>query len=203
MGCVPGDGECGPGEKPAHRVMISKPFEIAESETTNAQYEGCVDSGTCRRVPVVGNATHPVVGVTWGDAATFCKWAGGRLPTEAEWEYAGRGGRPGYRFPWGNEESPDRANFQSGLSRAVKSFEPNGFGLFDVSGNVWEWCEDLFDESYYGRSPERDPKGPTEGKTRALRGGSWYNSGDQMRLSFRTALDPSTRLGYVGFRCAQ
>lgn len=135
---------------------------------------------------IAGRGDHPVVHVSWNDAQAYCVWAGRRLPTEAEWEYASRGGFDGAKYPWGDAEVDEggwRANIFQGQFPAhntvedgwattapVRTFAPNDFGLWQTVGNVWEWCEDRFDPRSYGRSSESDPLGPAEGDTRVLRG---------------------------------
>src|SRR4051794_469456 len=134
-------------------------------------------------------ADHPVVHVSWNDASTFCAWAGARLPTEAEWEFAARGGRAGSRFPWGDELEPGgehRMNvFQGSFplnntledgyagTAPVGAFAPNGFGLDQMTGNVWEWAADWFDPGYYRVSPRQNPPGPAAGTAKVMRGGSY------------------------------
>ena len=114
---------------------------------------------------------HPIGSVTGEEAKAYCEWAGGRLPTEAEWEYAARGGKEGLKYPWGDEISHDRGNYErkKGGTTPVGSYEANGFGLHDVAGNVWEWCADWFEEGYYAGSPQKEPPGPSGGTVRVLR----------------------------------
>ena len=163
----------------------------------------------------------PVTHVSWNDAVAFCAYEKGRLPTEAEWEYAARGGKEGEIFPWGNELRPGgkpAANWWQGvfpskltkedgfLSRApVGRFKPNGYGLYDMIGNVWEWNADWFDAGYYSKSPVENPKGPVQGKDRVMRGGSWMCSENfcrNFRNAARSFAAPDSGLDNLGFRCA-
>lgn len=136
-----------------------------------------------------GRAHHPVTHVSWNDALAYCDWFGGRLPTEAEWEYTARGGMEQTRYPWGDEREPDGAHrmnvwqgeFPASITEGdgfygtapVDSFIPNGYGLYNMTGNVWEWCSDWFDPGYYNVSPESNPRGPESGKNKVMRGGSF------------------------------
>ena len=163
---------------------------------------------------------HPVVHVSWTDAQAFCAWSGTRLPTEAEWEYAARAGTSS-PFPWGDELEPGGAHrmnvFQGRFPRTntmadgfagtapVNAFAPNEFGLYNVTGNVWEWCADWYDPGYYARSPLRDPPGPVGGTHRVMRGGSYlcHNSYcRRYRVSARQGNEPASSTGNVGFRVA-
>lgn len=165
---------------------------------------------------------HPVVHVTWNDAAAFAAWAGKRLPTEAEWEYAARGGQPtGNRFPWGDELEPGgkhRMNVWQGLfptqnteadghygTAPAPSYRANGYGLYQVTGNVWEWCADWFDADYYARSPIANPPGPTSGDRRVMRGGSFLCHAsycNRYRVDARSSNTPDSAASNIGFRCA-
>ena len=176
MGCVEVDTSCLDNELPRHEVTFLQPFELMAAEVTVGQYARFVtDTG----YPLLSEPDyrqtdrHPVVLLSWDDAVAFCAWAGVRLPTEAEWEHAARGGRTGQIYGWGNEVSRDRANYGAdqccagatgGADRwpttaPVRSFPPNDFGLYDMAGNVWEWVGGWLDEDYYGTSPSIDPPG--------------------------------------------
>jgi len=163
---------------------------------------------------------QPVVQVSWHDAVAYARWVGKRLLTEAEWEYAARGGLRDTEYTWGNELTIDRryqANFWQGWFPSedlkadgfdgpapVKSFPPNGYGLFDMAGNVWEWCHDWYDPDYYASSPRSCPQGPSSGQYRVQRGGSWLsaeNSFAGYRNAARSKRPPDVCYQDVGFRC--
>lgn len=173
-----------------------------------------------RESTIDGIGDHPVVHVSHNDALAYCAWAGRRLPTEAEWEYAARGGLASKKYPWGDEE-PDaagtwRANIWQGdfprtntlddgylTTAPVRTFEPNGYGLWQCVGNVWEWCADWFDPGTYGRSPDRNPTGPAQGTARILRGGSYLCHAsycNRYRNSARSQNTPDSSMGNAGFR---
>jgi formylglycine-generating enzyme len=171
---------------------------------------------------VDGRGDHPVVHVSWNDASAYAQWCGKRLPTEAQWEYAARGGLEGQLFPWGNDLEPDgshRMNVFQGTFPAentvadgyagtapVDAFEPNGFGLFNMTGNVWEWCADWYDARYYAVSPADDPSGPDAGTHRVMRGGSYLCHASycrRYRVGARSGNEPESSTGNLGFRCVR
>ena len=213
MGCVPADTECSGNEKPRHAVTIDTPFLMMIRPATVAQYRRFAQAtgrASALAPAFAQGDDHPVVGVVWDDAVAYCSWAGGRLPTEAEWEYAARGGKDGLKYPWGDSISHDNANFKGTGGRdqwkytsPVGSFEANGFGLFDMAGNVWEWCADPYGETYYATSPSVDPQGPPSGSSRVLRGGSWDFDPKSLRASFRGWILPWGGCDSGGFRCVR
>jgi sulfatase modifying factor 1 len=164
---------------------------------------------------------HPVVHVSWHDAQAYCAWAGKRLPTEAEWEYAARGGLESNRFAWGDQltsngrwncniwqgQFPEVNTLDDGFltTAPVKSFRPNGYGLWNTAGNVWEWCEDWFSPTYYAGSPSVSPTGPATGEERVMRGGSYLCHDSychRYRVGARSSNMPDSFSGNLGFRCA-
>jgi len=206
MGCSPGDKECKDDEQPPHQVAINT-FWMDAAEVTNAQYQQCVGAGKCKSSKYANDAKwneadQPVVGVDWNDANDYCQWAGKRLPTEAEWEYAACGGAIGPRY--GNVNSIAWYTNNSGnATHAVKQKEPNAYGLYDMLGNAWEWCADWYDGKYYSSSNSKNPKGPGSGTSRVVRGGSWYNNSGHARTSKRYSLDPAERYFHLGLRCSR
>ncbi|HEV8306027.1 MAG TPA: SUMF1/EgtB/PvdO family nonheme iron enzyme [Methylomirabilota bacterium] len=210
------DGERGGrGEQPRHRVWLDR-FAIATHPVTNAEYgEFLAATGAppppFRTDPRFSDAAQPVVGVTWGEAVAYCAWLGRvtgrphRLPTEAEWEHAARGGLDGARYPWG-DASPEAVFPGVRLPLAgpppVGSGPSNGFGLTDLSGCVHEWCLDWHDEGYYAASPERNPPGPAQGIRRASRGGAWRHQIPWSPVAHRSSLPPHLRYSDYGFRVA-
>jgi formylglycine-generating enzyme required for sulfatase activity len=151
-----------------------------------------------------GYAKHPVVGVTWYGAISYAKWVGKRLPTEAEWEIAAHGGVEGALYPTGDEVEKTEANFFSSDTTAVMSYPPNGYGIHDMAGNVYEWCHDWYGYNYYESSVQEpeNPRGPWQGVYRVLRGGCWKSLKEDLRCSRRHRNNPGTVNGTYGFRCA-
>jgi formylglycine-generating enzyme required for sulfatase activity len=205
MGCSPGDSECKDGEKPPHQVTITKGFWLGQTEVTVGAYKRF--AGGARRAmppaprfnPSWSNEQMPIVNVSWDEAHAYCAWAGGRLPTEAEWEYAARGGSTEARYgdldeiAWYDSNSDNQAH-------VVAQKRANGFGLYDMLGNVWEWVNDWYDENYYQHSPLQDPVGPVSSPLHFLRGGSWFDGPEYLRASDRSRY-PGDSVNIFGFRC--
>ena len=249
MGCVPADTDCHDGEKPRHRVTLTKGYWIGQTEVTVGAFRRFVEQtghrasstetdkgrmylvtrnedgsrwlwikGLGWQTPIRASQKAaddwPVVQVSWRDADTYCRWAGGRLPTSAQWERAARGGREGEIHPWGNAPTPQvggvlHANGPSAETKRmfptmqtfdgysdgyailapVAQFAPNPYGLYDMAGNVYEWVNDWFDLDFYERSPATDPTGPRkgesdEGDNKVMRGGAWNYYPSHHRNSF-------------------
>ena len=233
MGSNDGD----PDEKPVHTVYVEA-FYMDVYEVTNAQYKKFVDANpqwgkdhiprlyhygnylnhwTGNSYPR-GKGDHPVVYVSWYGAMAYAEWAGKRLPTEAEWEKAARGGLVGKKYPWG-DSPPDssKANYDDnvGDTTPVGSYPPNGCGLYNMGGNVWEWCLDAYDENFYQNSPRRNPIAGADSivnvinnftnvkNSRVVRGGSWGSGPKSLRVANRSWLGPSYSINSYGFRCAR
>jgi formylglycine-generating enzyme required for sulfatase activity len=211
-----GSNDGGSNEQPVHTVTLDA-FYMDLYEVTNGMNEQCVAAGTCNPPQATSSLTrssyygdtsydnYPVIRVDWNQAAGYCAWAGGRLPTEAEWEYAARGWLQGATYPWGEWIDCSLANYNYccvGDTSEVGSYGANGYGLYDMAGNVWEWVADWYDSSYYSNSPADNPSGPSSGDARALRGGTWDNNGNFLRVSVRFWYSPDLWYYNLGFRCA-
>jgi sulfatase modifying factor 1 len=201
-------------DSPVHQVRVSS-FYIDKYEVTNARYLAFCEA-TGHRLPMLWGMEgfrcgpdypdHPVVSVNWVDAKSYAEWYGRRLPTEAEWEYAARGGLEGAQYPNGDTLTPPDGNYSKSDKRgtvAVGSYAPNGFGLHDMQGNVVEWVADWYGFEYYSSSPLENPQGPEVGKFKVIRGGGWHSGPSCSAVHFRNALPPGWLDFNVGFRCAK
>jgi sulfatase modifying factor 1 len=212
MGCASGRED----EKPVHRVWVDA-FELGAYQVTNAEY-GCFLAATGAAPPKhwqdanFDDARMPVVAVPWDEAAGYCEWLSGatgklyRLPTEAEWERAARGGVEGLLYPWGDagaEMVPDYARRWKLGPEPVGLYAANAYGLYNLGDNVHEWCADWYDDSYYEHSPERNPRGPVSGSRRASRGGSWRHHIKVTRTAARSSIPPELQYADYGFRVAR
>jgi len=204
MGSVDGDAD----EKPIHPVTISKPFYIGKYEVTQKQWRNVMGTNPSR----YQGDNRPVESVSWNDAQNFIRKLNVRegtkkyrLPTEAEWEFAARGGTQthGFKFAGSSKVADVAVHSENagGETRPVGSKRPNELDIYDMSGNVWEWCSDWKDD--YGRSAERDPGGPTSGSYRVLRGGSFLDYDSNCRVAGRSSGNPNARYRADGFRCVQ
>jgi len=202
-------------ERPLHRVWIDV-FLLAACQVTNADYANFLGATSALPPPLwtdtnFNHPEQPVVAVSWFEAVKYCDWLSAtsgrnyRLPTEAEWERAARGGLDGKLFPWGNDPPqslPDYAQrWQSG-PEPVARYTPNGYGVYDICDNVHEWCSDWFAAEYYSVSPERNPRGPATGQRRASRGGSWRHHIKVSRCAARSSIPPQFQYADYGFRVA-
>lgn len=233
-GCIDGDAACAEDEKPRHAVTLSRDFWMRRTEVTVREYRAFAEA-TGRSVPEAPEwndqwkwELYPMVNMTWDDAAAYCTWAAARLPTEAEWEYAARGGIPGRLYVWGNDAKPEIGVWQQGnVCDQRPTFDceegerfpgyDDGYsyttpvyhyltltgyrGLFEMGGNALEWVADWYGP--YGTGPEKDPSGPASGETRVLRGGSFKYGITGMRVSNRYTLPPQERRDDVGIRCVR
>jgi len=217
------DASTNQDEKPLHSIYVSA-FSIDRFEVTNAEYHRFIVA-TGHRPPHVdapwaepynwigndfpaGKGLNPVVLVSWHDATAFAAWAGKRLPTEAEWEKAARAGLTGRAFPYGDTLELNQANYFKSYLRSkqllpVGSFKPNAFGLYDMAGNVWEWCQDWYSPGYYRSSTTENPSGPLNGENKVFRGGSWKNDKQFLRCAQRGKNNPDYKSPMIGFRCVR
>jgi formylglycine-generating enzyme required for sulfatase activity len=212
MGCDNGRDD----ERPSHRVWIDR-LKLGIYQVTRAEYAQFI-AETRRTAPPFWDDPNfqepqqPVVGPSWFDAIAFCEWLSKitgrnyRLPTEAEWERAARGGIEGQLYSWGNTPPEDLPNYaerwRSG-PEPVGLYAPNPYGLFDMGDNVHEWCADWYDPQYYERSPERNPQGPEQGSRRASRGGAWRHHIKVSRCAARSSIPPEFKYADYGFRVAR
>ena len=200
-------------EVPIHNVYVDS-FYMDAYEVTNRQYQKFIDatgypSPKQLEDPKFNSPNQPVVGVDWFDAVGYAKWAGKRLPTEAEWEKAARGSLMGKRYPWGNYMTHNDANYNGSNGRdqwvwkpaPVGNFPPNRYGLYDMVGNISEWCEDWYASDYYSLSAEKNPTGPVQGIYRIIRGGSWKSNKYYLRVATRSFNSPESYYQDCGFRC--
>lgn len=192
-------------ERPVHTVTL-KAFELTRTEVTVEQYAACVNAGACSAPEtgqscnwgVAGRASHPINCVYWDQAQAFGRWAGGRLPTEAEWEYAARSGGKDIAYPWGNEA----ANYGAGSTAEVCGKGEFG-GICDMAGNVWEWVEDWYHSRYVGAPADGSAYVTPAGSSRVARGGSWTDSLHHMRARNRDFFAPGGKYANRGFRLAR
>lgn len=210
MGDTEMEGES--DEQPAHEVTL-KTFQMSKTLVTVAQYRAyCTATGKNMPDPPSWGwiDSHPVVNVTWHDAVAYTDWLADktgknyRLPTEAEWEYAARGGNKSNGNKYAGGRSLDMVGWYGDNSNSrtqpVAQKRPNELGLYDMSGNVWEWCRDWYSANYYANSPKDNPRGPASGSYRVLRGGSWGNDASYCRVAYRDYYDPGGRYDDYGFR---
>jgi formylglycine-generating enzyme required for sulfatase activity len=193
-----------------HKVTI-KSFEMSKTLVTNKQYKVCVAAGACTAATAQDSSFEgddkPVVGVDWSQAKAFCEWAGGRLPTEAEWEYAARSGGKDQRYPWGDEEADCGLAVVSGCGGATAPVcsKPAGNtrqGLCDMAGDAWEWVQDWYHPSYAG-APVDGSAWEDSGASRVYRGGAWYSASGYALSAYRGFNDPNYRFDGLGFRAAR
>jgi formylglycine-generating enzyme required for sulfatase activity len=208
MGSTDADPDAAPHEKPQHTVYLDA-FWIDRTEVTNAQYRKCVEAEACEEPQCwafdkYSAPDQPVVCVSWDAAQAYAAWAGGRLPTEAEWEKAARG-TDGRLYPWGDSAPDcDKANYLGCAETSLPvASHPDGaspYGVLDMAGNAYEWVADWYDEDYYSRSPDGNPQGPDTGDLRVLRGGSFFNLQGFVRCAARYWLYPLGGHRSIGFR---
>jgi len=202
-------------ERPVHRVWLDE-FHLAACQVTNSDYAAFLRANATQPPPFWSdpNFSHPqqpVVAVSWFQAVRYCEWLSHlqarryRLPSEAEWEYAARGGIEGRQFPWGDARPQSLPNYDGRWKHGpepVAQYAPNGFGLYDICENVHEWCSDWFDPNYYAVLPERNPLGPEHGQRKSSRGGSWRHHIKVARCAARSSIPPEFQYADYGFRVA-
>jgi len=202
-------------ERPVHRVWVDA-FDLAACQVTNAEYARFLLATGSEPPPFwndpnFNDPEQPVVGVSWFEALQYCGWLSRlsgnryRLPTEAEWERAARGGLEGKLFPWGNDPPQSLPNYEARWKTGpepVWRSAPNAFGLYDICANVHEWCSDWYQPDYYAVSPVRNPLGPEAGERRASRGGSWRHHVKVTRCAARSSIPPQFQYADYGFRVA-
>jgi formylglycine-generating enzyme required for sulfatase activity len=203
-------------ERPVHRVAVDA-FEMAVRTVRNCDYAVYIAAAGAPeppffRDPAFRDPEQPVVGVSWFEAEAYCRWLSGasgrfyRLPTEAEWEKAARGGAVESLYPWGNEPPEERPEYRRRWSGKVAGplpaggGAPNAYGLYDMCENVHEWCADWYAKDFYSRAPLRNPSGPAEGTRRASRGGAWRHQVKASRCTARSSIPPEYRYSDYGFR---
>jgi formylglycine-generating enzyme required for sulfatase activity len=216
MGSAEGTGDS--DERPQHEVVIARPFAVGRYAVTFDEWDACVTASGLKHRPDDagwGCGRQPVINVSWEDSRQYVGWLSKhtgqayRLLSEAEWEYAARAGTS-TRYRWGDEPGTNRANFVGSGSRwsgertaPVGSFEPNGFGLYEMNGNVWEWVQDCWNESYRGAPSNGSAWEAGVCGRRVVRGGSWYNAPGFARSAYRFWFEPGVRDDYLGFRVAR
>lgn len=199
--------------QPEHNVKVDS-FYLDKHEVTNKQYyEFCMKTnnplpefwGSPQFKCSLEYPDFPVTGISYIDAEKYARWLGKRLPTEAEWEYASRSGMQNKNFSWGDQIDSTKANYGKKYKGTLQvgTFKPNAFGVYDMSGNVWEWTSDNYGHDYYSVSPEQNPKGPQAGRFKVIRGGSWHSGAMCVQNYYRNGLSASWIDFAVGFRCAK
>jgi formylglycine-generating enzyme required for sulfatase activity len=212
MGCSPGDKECYEDERPVHIVQLSGGFWMGQTEVTVTAYQAFSKATGIAVSPGQKGSGYPVTGVIWNEADAYCASAGGRLPTEAEWEFAARGGTTAIRYGDLDAIAWTSANSENMLHE-VGQKQPNAYGLFDMLGNLWEWTRDWYRATYYEQGRSMDPPGPplsdslvskdtgAQNPLKTIRGGAWSGFPAVARASYRYWFVPTLRVANIGFRC--